>query len=37
MGELLVLSQADVEALLDKDALFDALRGAFRALSDGTA
>jgi alanine dehydrogenase len=37
VGELLVLSQAQVRELLDKDALFDALRGAFRSLSAGTA
>jgi alanine dehydrogenase len=37
VAELLVLSEADVRTLLDKDALFDALRGAFRSLSAGTA
>ena len=37
MAELLVLSQDEVRALLDRDALFDALRTAFRALSSGTA
>jgi ornithine cyclodeaminase/alanine dehydrogenase-like protein (mu-crystallin family) len=34
---VLVLSEADVEQLLDPDALFDALRQAFTAISDGTA
>jgi ornithine cyclodeaminase/alanine dehydrogenase-like protein (mu-crystallin family) len=37
MSELLVLSQAQVRELLDRDALFDALRAALKALSAGTA
>jgi ornithine cyclodeaminase/alanine dehydrogenase-like protein (mu-crystallin family) len=34
---VLVLTEADVARLLDPDALFDALRHAFTAISDGTA
>ncbi|HEY8642124.1 MAG TPA: ornithine cyclodeaminase family protein, partial [Candidatus Dormibacteraeota bacterium] len=33
--EVLMLNQADVRRLLDRDRLLDALTGAFQALSDG--
>jgi len=37
MGEVLVLSAGEVEKLLDPAALFDAIRTAFRSISDGSA